>query len=180
MDNSWGDLVGEQTASPQNPWTDLLGSGQDQQQTILPQPTQVTQHFGNKNPMEVFSGGIALGTNLRAPIGTSVAVPPGSWKVVQVFTNATKGYIGDDENKGYGNSVMVENADTGEKLHFTHLSQVDVKPGETLSGGVVGKTGATGNVTGPHLNLEYYHAQGRLGDVLQSPYAQYVPLTAGE
>lgn len=144
---------------------------------IIPEAAPITQRFGNYNPkVEVMSKGRALGTNIGVPSGTPVSVPPGDWQVESTYTTAKGGYIGNAQNNGYGNAVKMRNTKTGEVLHFTHLSNVNVLPGQIIPGGeVVGASGATGNVTGPHLNLEYYNAQGQLGDVLNSPYGQYIP-----
>lgn len=65
---------------------------------------------------------------------------------------------------------MLQNLDTGEKIRFSHLSQVGVKTGDIVGGQPVGLSGATGNVTGPHLDVEYYDKKGKLSDVMKSPY----------
>lgn len=147
------------------------------QGSILSQPGQITQGFGNVNPaVERFSGGVNYGTDIGVPEGTTVTLPQGKWQIVDAFNGAKgSGYIGNGENKGYGNSVLARNQQTGEQLRFSHLSQVGVKPGQTIDGGtVIGKTGATGNVTGPHLDLEYYNQSGKLADVMQSLYRQFL------
>ena len=54
------------------------------------------------------------------------------------------------------------------------------------SGTYIGKSGATGNVTGAHLDLEYYTSKGTLADVMKSEYGGYytgkknIEQTAGE
>lgn len=151
------------------------------QSRILPKKFPITQLFGNRSAIERFSRGINYGTDIGAPMNTPVAVPPGKWKVVSAFTGAK--YSGPRNpqggiNKGYGNSVLVQNVDTGEKLRYSHLSKVGVKPGQILGGGVVvGATGATGNVagrTGQHLDLEYYNNKGKVSNILSSPYRNYL------
>lgn len=154
---------------------------QGSQSTILGTPAPLTQPFGNSNPnVEVFSKGINSGADFGAPVGTTVALPQGQWQILQAYAgDTTPGHVGDDTNSGYGNSVLAQNLQTGEKLRFSHLSQVGVQPGQDVSGGnVIGATGQTGNVTGPHLDLEYYNSAGQLGDVLKSPYAADVNTTS--
>ena len=133
----------------------------------------VTQKFGNRSPIERYSGGINYGTDFGVPKGTAVALPEGKWKVLSAFGGASEGNRG--VNRGYGNSVFVENALTGEKLRFSHLSKVGVNPGQLVEGGsVIAFSGNTGNSTGPHLDLEAYDSTGRIVDVLKTPYAKYL------
>lgn len=124
----------------------------------------ITQAFGNRNPIERFSGGVNYGTDIGVPTGTKVALPKGKWQIIDA--NASGGM-----NQGYGNSVYAQNLETGEKLRMSHLSRVGVRQGQVVDGGqIIGETGATGNVTGPHLDLEYYDAAGRIADVMNSRY----------
>lgn len=142
---------------------------------------KLTQKFGNRSSVEKYSGGVNYGTDFAIPEGTVATLPQGNWEVLDVFDQATAKGPGNPQggiNKGYGNSVLVRNKDTGEKLRFSHLSKVSVKKGQTTVGGrPIGLTGATGNVagkTGQHLDLEYYNKQGKLDDVLKSDYKGYL------
>jgi len=149
------------------------------QNTIIPKAAPVTETVGERQPgVEVFSGGITTGTGLGVPVGTPVATPPGTWKVVQTNTGAKQnGKIGDSDGQGWGNFVLVQNQQTGEMLRYAHLSDVGVANGDTIKGNkVVGLSGMSGNVTGPHLNLQLLSPKGEPEDVLQSQYAQYIPL----
>lgn len=141
---------------------------QDGQYTFLPNEAPITQKYGNYNPeVEKYSNGINYGTDFGVRSGTPIGLPRGNWKVVEA-------YKGSDFNRGYGQSVLVVNEDTGERLRMSHLSQVNVIPGQRIAGGVVGLSGSTGNSTGPHLDLEYYDNKGKLSDVTTSPYASYL------
>lgn len=56
---------------------------------------------------------------------------------------------------GYGNRVEVRHAD-GTVSAYSHLSGFGVRVGDSVRAGQpVGRTGSTGNVSGPHLHLEY-------------------------
>ena len=71
--------------------------------------------------------GIDIGVNE----GTPVHLPQGNWKVESVYNNARgKGYIGNGENSGYGNSVLARNLDTGEAYRFSHLLKAAVQAGQ--------------------------------------------------
>lgn len=60
--------------------------------------------------------------------------------------------------QSYGNMVEVTHEDYNGKTlvtRYAHLSSILVKPGDKVNyGKQIGVTGATGNVTGPHLHLE--------------------------
>lgn len=54
----------------------------------------------------------------------------------------------------YGNNVKIDHGEGIESL-YAHLSQVLVSEGDTVvQGQIIGYTGATGRVTGPHLHFE--------------------------
>ncbi|MEU6236802.1 LysM peptidoglycan-binding domain-containing M23 family metallopeptidase, partial [Kitasatospora sp. NPDC047058] len=54
----------------------------------------------------------------------------------------------------YGNEVEIKLAD-GKYAEYAHLSSIGVKIGQTVTAGQqIGLSGATGNVTGPHLHFE--------------------------
>lgn len=143
--------------------------------TILPGATSVTQSFDTANPVESFSAGRSRDTNFRATPGTVASLPPGNWKVIEALGGAGEGHPGDATNQGYGNKVLVRNADTGDRLIYQHLQDVNVQPGDMLQGGQIGTTGSSGNATGPNLGIEYQNAQGQPADFMSSPYAQYLP-----
>lgn len=141
--------------------------------SILPIRATISQKFGNYNPkIERFSGGINRGTDYAVPIGTPVRVPDGEWVVAESFGGANpKGYIGDKSNNGYGNSIVMVNRQTGERMRVSHLSKVGVRPGEIVKGGqTIALSGSSGNSTGGHLDLEYFDATGKLRDVSRSSY----------
>ena len=65
----------------------------------------------------------------------------------------------------YSGNVVILDHGWGLYSYFAHLSVIDVAEGDTVTQGqVVGKVGATGRVTGPHL-----HWTVRLNDASVDP-----------
>ncbi|QIQ01606.1 M23 family metallopeptidase [Streptomyces liangshanensis] len=89
-----------------------------------------------------WSSGYHTGVDFLAPSGTVV-------KAVGAGTVVTAG-----DGGSYGNQVVVRHAD-GMYSQYAHLSSIAVSAGQTVSEGQqLGLSGATGNVTGPHLHFE--------------------------
>jgi septal ring factor EnvC (AmiA/AmiB activator) len=57
---------------------------------------------------------------------------------------------------GYGLAVVLQHDNGTEESLYGHLSEIFVKPGETVKQGeVIGRVGSTGLSTGPHLHFEF-------------------------
>lgn len=98
------------------------------------------------------------GMDLPAPIGTPV-VAPADGVVARVQTgrrNIPKGQpVSSSERTG--NLVTLGHPDGWMTQHY-HLSRVDVRPGQSVSAGqLLGLSGNSGPVTGPHLHFETWY-----------------------
>ncbi|NUS76021.1 MAG: peptidoglycan DD-metalloendopeptidase family protein, partial [Streptomyces sp.] len=90
----------------------------------------------------MWSSGYHTGTDFVVPTGTSL-------KAVAAGTVVSAGWGG-----AYGNQVVIKLAD-GYYAQYAHLSALSVSSGQTVTEGQqIGLSGATGNVTGPHLHFE--------------------------
>ncbi|MEU9381706.1 peptidoglycan DD-metalloendopeptidase family protein [Streptomyces sp. NPDC048279] len=90
----------------------------------------------------MWSSGYHTGVDFVVPTGTPV-------KAVGEGTVVTAGWGG-----AYGNQVVIRLAD-GYYAQYGHLSALSVSVGQTVTAGQqIGFSGATGNVTGPHLHFE--------------------------
>ncbi|MFF9040728.1 M23 family metallopeptidase [Streptomyces sp. NPDC014892] len=95
-----------------------------------------------KTAGSMWSSGYHTGVDFVAPTGTSL-------KAVGAGTVVSAGWGG-----AYGNQVVIKLAD-GYYAQYAHLSSISVSAGQSVSGGQqIGLSGATGNVTGPHLHFE--------------------------
>jgi murein DD-endopeptidase MepM/ murein hydrolase activator NlpD len=83
--------------------------------------------------------------------GINVSVPEGT--AIKAAEDGVVAYAG-NELKGYGNLVLVRHPN-GFVTAYAHASELNVKKGEPVKRGqVIGKAGATGNVSGPQLHFE--------------------------
>ena len=96
-----------------------------------------------------------LGIDILAHVGDTV-VAAGSGVVVIA---APIGSINAD-NYGYGNFIEIDHGN-GYATIYAHLSAINVKVCQPVyAGQPIGASGATGNVTGPHLHFEVRHGGG--------------------
>ena len=115
----------------------------------------VTSRFGNRSLFGTrrFHGGI----DIYVPVGTPVKAADGG-------TVASAGY-----SSGYGYLVVIRH-DNGKTTYYAHNSKLLVSAGQQVyKGQVIAKSGATGNVTGPHCHFEV-----RINDQRQNPL-NYLP-----
>jgi len=101
---------------------------------------------------------------LRAPLGnrfgprgthfhSGIDVPAARGVPVGAAGFGTVAFAG-LHSSGWGNLVILRHR-FGLQTLYAHLSEVDVRPGQFVpAGGRVGRVGATGSATGPHLHFE--------------------------
>jgi len=112
---------------------------------LAPVAGPITSRFGDQRGNELHEG-----IDVAVPVGTSV-VAPTTLQVSKVgFSQRAGRYI--------VANVMREGGDfddgDGYRLTFAHLSAIRVQEGEIVQRGqTLGQSGATGNVTGPHLHF---------------------------
>lgn len=128
----------------------------------------VTQPYGNYNPIEPSPGNRNIGTDFRVRDLQDKTVRNlfnQALRVVEVYGNAQPGSggVGNMENRGYGNSVLLALED-GSMIRVSHFDNLaPLKVGDTIQPGQeIGVAGATGNVTGAHSDVEVYNSQGQI------------------
>ncbi|WP_405719072.1 peptidoglycan DD-metalloendopeptidase family protein [Streptomyces sp. NBC_00046] len=94
----------------------------------------------------------ASGSNWSSGSHTGIDFPVSTGTSVKSITSGT--VVAAGWGGAYGNQVVVKHAD-GHYSQYGHLSSISVSAGQAVSAGQqVGLSGATGNVTGPHLHFE--------------------------
>ncbi len=121
--------------------------------SLWPVEGRVMSLFGDRT--DPFSGEEAIhtGIDLSAPMGTIVRA-------------AADGIVVHAEwMGGYGRLVVIDHGN-GLQTYYGHLSRFEVVPGEEIRrGDVIGRSGASGRVTSPHLHYEV-----RMGGIPVNPY----------
>ncbi|MEV6948333.1 M23 family metallopeptidase [Streptomyces sp. NPDC051172] len=115
----------------------------------------ITGTFGQAGSM--WSSGYHTGLDFAAPTGTLI-------KAIHSGTITQAGWAG-----AYGYRTILT-LDDGTELWFCHQSSISVSVGQKVgTGDVIGRIGATGNVTGPHLHLEV-HPDGQATGIDPLPW----------
>ncbi|MEU6664298.1 M23 family metallopeptidase [Streptomyces sp. NPDC046821] len=122
----------------------------------------ITGTFGQ--PGSMWSSGYHTGLDFAAPTGTPL-------KAIHGGVVKEAGWAG-----AYGYRTVLELPD-GTELWYCHQSSLNVSAGQKVTtGDVIGRVGATGNVTGPHLHLEV-HPGGNPTGVDPAPWLRNLGLT---
>ncbi len=100
---------------------------------------QLSARYGQRGG--IWSGGWHTGLDFRVPTGTpAVAAANG--------TIISAGWEG-----SYGYQIQIDHG-SGYITTYSHLSKVIYSSGEVAAGQEIGRTGTSGNTTGPHLHFE--------------------------
>ncbi|MET9895980.1 transglycosylase family protein [Streptomyces sp. NPDC006465] len=100
-----------------------------------------------------WSKGYHTGVDFPVPTGTSV-------EAVAAGHVVSSGWGG-----SFGYEVVIRHAD-GRYTQYAHLSAISVKAGQSVVGGQrIGRSGSTGNSTGPHLHFEVRTGPGFGSDI---------------
>ena len=126
---------------------------------MRPVPGEPTSTFGKRRFFNDKPRSPHPGLDLRAATGTPVLA-------------AGSGLVAISQDLYYsGNTVIIDHGG-GLFTIYAHLSELDVSVGDELEAGVpIGKSGATGRVTGPHL-----HWGAKIGDRPFDPTALLDPV----
>ncbi len=127
------------------------------QPSIWPIDGRLMGSFGRRNDPFSGEGAYHTGVDISAPTGTPVKAAADG-----VVTHAE--FFG-----GYGRLVVISH-NNGMESYYAHLSKFDVIAGQEIrQGEILGRVGASGRVTAPHLHYEV-----RVGGAPVNPYRYLV------
>ncbi|GLW53207.1 M23 family metallopeptidase [Kitasatospora phosalacinea] len=103
-------------------------------------------------PGSVTTGYKVAGSNWSSGYHTGIDFPVATGTSLKAVANGT--VVSAGNGGAYGNQVVIKLAD-GKYAQYAHLSSISVSAGQSVTAGQqIGLSGATGNVTGPHLHFE--------------------------
>lgn len=142
-DGGWGSLIRSVPRGILASALDAIKGSEDSQmgggQWIKPVAAKYGTKFGVAGRM--WSSGRHTGLDFPAPTG----------KAVKAVAGGSVAYA--RSGGPYGNHIML-NHGGGLSSLYAHLSKIVAESGAVRQGQLIGRVGATGNVTGPHLHLE--------------------------
>ena len=110
--------------------------------SMWPVNGQITSRFGDRSDPLSGEGGFHAGVDLTAQIGTPVHAAADGLVIAAQFANR------------YGRAVIVDHGN-GMTTLYAHLANFEVVPGEEIRRGqLIGHSGDSGRVSGPHLHFE--------------------------
>lgn len=108
------------------------------------QDYRVSSPSGMRTKPNAGASSFHKGTDFATPVGTPLLASL-SGNVVRAATQQGGG--------GWGHYTAICDPNTGVCAQYSHLSEIGVKPGQFVKAGdIIGKSGKSGNVTGPHLD----------------------------
>jgi murein DD-endopeptidase MepM/ murein hydrolase activator NlpD len=116
---------------------------------LLPQNTPVSAGFvgsGFGSRLDPLNGQLVMhaGLDFAAPVGTPILAAAGGVVSAAEYHSA------------FGNMVVIDHGN-GLQTLYAHASRLDVRQGEIVrKGQQIGRVGATGRSTGPHLHFEVH------------------------
>jgi murein DD-endopeptidase MepM/ murein hydrolase activator NlpD len=161
------------------PTTHTTGtSGTSSSKSSTKKASSATEEAAEKKTTRDTTGGHSLVAPVSGPIGTPYHVAGSSWSKgyhtgvdFPVATGTTVKAVAPGRvvsagwGGSYGYQVVIRHAD-GRYTQYAHLSAISVRSGQSVGGGQrIGRSGSTGNATGPHLHFEVRTGPGFGSDI---------------
>lgn len=141
------------TTSTRKPSSDTRKPTKKATDTGLVAPVNASLGTPYRKAGSAWSKGYHTGVDFPVPTGTTV-------KAVAAGTVVSSGWGG-----SFGYQVVIRHSD-GRYTQYAHLSAISVKSGQTVGGGQrIGRSGSTGNSSGPHLHFEVRTGPGFGSDI---------------